>query len=94
MNGVTSALLAAAVVLAWIAVAGFLRLRTPFEYVHAVTFANVTVIGLIVIAAFVTDGISSRSLKCALIWLVAVTAGALLSHATGRALYLREGERR
>lgn len=94
MNGVISALLAAAVVLAWIAMAGFLRLRTPFERLHAVAFANFAVIGIIVIAAFVTDGISSRSLKCALIWVVAVTAGALLTHATGRALYLREGERR
>jgi multicomponent Na+:H+ antiporter subunit G len=86
------ALLALAVATAWLGTMAFIRLRTPFERLHAVTFLNVTAIGAVMVAAFVADGISSRSLKCALIWLATLVTGALVSHVTGRALHLREGE--
>lgn len=94
MSVATGALLALAVLLAWLGTAAFLRLRTPFERLHVVTFLNVTAIGTVMIAAFVADGISSRSLKCAVIWLATLASGALVSHVTGRALHLREGEHR
>jgi multicomponent Na+:H+ antiporter subunit G len=88
------ALLALAVVIAWLGTTAFIRLCTPFERLHVVTFLNVTVIGAVMVAAFVADGISSRALKCALIWAATLASGALVSHVTGRALHLREGERR
>jgi multicomponent Na+:H+ antiporter subunit G len=88
------ALLALAVLLAWLGTTAFFRLRTPFERLHVVTFLNVTAIGAVMVMAFLADGISSRSLKCAVIWVATLASGALVSHVTGRALHLREGERR
>jgi multicomponent Na+:H+ antiporter subunit G len=94
MNGASGVLVAAGVAMAWLGAISFIRLHTPFERLHAVTFVNVTALGFVVEAAFVHDGISSRSLKCALIYLVVLAAGALLTHVTGRALHFREGQRR
>ena len=82
-----------AVAAAWLATLAFFRLATPFERLHAVSLINVTS-GLIVLAAFLADGLSSRSLKCALIWMATLSIGAITSHVTGRALFFREGERR
>ncbi len=86
--------LALAVLAAWIATAGFLRLRTPLERLHAVTFLNVAGGGAVVIAAWLTDGFSPRALKCAALWLATLLIGALLGHVTGHALHIRDGERR
>jgi multicomponent Na+:H+ antiporter subunit G len=87
-------LLGLGVLAAWLATFSFLRLRTPFERIHAITFLNI-VAGLpIVLAAILTDGATSRSLKCVLILIGVLAIGALLSQVTGRALNVREGERR
>lgn len=94
MSVVVDILLAVGVACAWLGTAAFLRLRTPFEKLHAVAFVNVAGLGPIVIAAFAADGVSDRSLKCAFIYLATLAGGALLTHVTGRALNLREGERR
>lgn len=93
MTVACDAVLAAAVVLIWFATVAFFRLSTPLERLHVVTFVNVLGGGLIVLAAFFSDGLSSRSLKCLLVWLAALICGALLAQVTGRALYLRDGER-
>lgn len=84
--------LAAAIAMVWLGTIAFLRLRTPLDRLHVVTFVNVAALGLMVVAAFLADGVTSRSLKCAFIWLFVVGGGALLSHATARALHLRGGE--
>jgi multicomponent Na+:H+ antiporter subunit G len=88
------ALLGAAVGTAWLGALAFVRLQTPFEQLHVVTFINLAALGMAIAAAFVADGLSSRSLKCALIFVTVLCAGSLLAHVTGRALHLREGERR
>jgi multicomponent Na+:H+ antiporter subunit G len=85
--------LAGAVALIWAATFAYFRLSTPLERLHVVTFINVLGGGLIVLAAFVSDGMSSRSLKCLLVWLASLVFGALLAQVTGRALHLRDGER-
>ena len=46
------------------------------------------------LAAWLTDGLSPRALKCTAIWLATLLIGALLSHVTGHALHIRDGERR
>lgn len=94
MTIATAILLALAVLGSWLAVAIFVRLRGPLERIHMVTAINVAGGGPMAIAAFATDGVSSRSLKCALIFVALVIGGALLSHVSGRALHLRAGERR
>lgn len=86
---VIDALLTVVVLGAWLACAGFARLRTPLDRMHCVAFAN-TVSGVALsIAAFVSDGASVRALKVLLIVGLSLLAGAAMSHATGRALLLR-----
>ncbi len=88
------AALAGAVVMIWLATIAFFRLSTPLQRIHAVTFANVVGGGLIALAAVLSDGATSRSLKCVFIWLASLIFGALLAQVTGRALHLREAQSR
>lgn len=92
MKIAADALIAAAIAAAWLGAIAFVRLRTPLERLHVVTFVNVAALGLIVVAAFLTDGVTTRSLKCACVYLFTLGGGALLSHATARALHFRTGE--
>lgn len=94
MNAAIDALLAFAVLSAWIGAIAFLRLRTSLERLHVVTFVNIAAGGAIILAAVLHDGLSARSLQCIFVWIVIVTMGALLAHATASALHMREGERR
>ena len=94
MNAVVGSLLVFVVLSSWIAALAFLRLKTPLERLHVVTFANVLILGAIVCAGFASRGMTSQTLKFVLLWLVNLAAGALLSHATARALHLRGGEAR
>lgn len=93
MTIATDLFLAGGVLLVWIGTAAFLRLRSPFQKIHAVTLVNLAAGAPMIVAAFLADGVTSRSLKCAVLWLCTLAIGALVSHATGRALHLREGER-
>ncbi len=94
MTWLSGVALALGVAAAWLGAIAFVRLRTPLERVHVVTFVNVATGGLMTLAALLADGISGRSLKCIAIWIVTMLIGSLLSHTTGRALHLRDGERR
>jgi multicomponent Na+:H+ antiporter subunit G len=94
MTVICEAVLVSAVAIIWLATCAWFRLETPLQRMHAVTMVNVVGGALIVTAAFLSDGVSSRSLKCLLIWLLSLAFGALLAQVSGRALYLRDGERR
>ena len=83
-----------AVAAAWLGALAYIRLRTPFERLHVVTFVNVVTGGAVTVAAFLAEGVTGRSLKIALIWVVTMLVGALLSQVSGRTLNLRDGERR
>lgn len=94
MSVAVDALLALAVLVAWIIALAFLRFRSGYDRLHAITFFNLAGGGAITAAVAISDGFTARTLQCVLIWLVVVSAGALLSHAIGRALRLRgEGQR-
>lgn len=93
MNLAAACLLAFAVLMAWIATLAFMRLRTPFERLHVVTFFNIVTGGAVTAAVAASDGFTHRTFKCLLIWLAMIGASALLSHASARALHLRGGER-
>lgn len=93
MNIAIDALLALAVLVAWIITAAFLRWRSGYDRLHAITFFSLAGGGAITAAAVIHDGFTSRSFQCVFIWLVVASAGALLSHAIARALRLRgEGQ--
>ncbi len=73
----------------WLGVSGFVRLKSALDRLHCVAFVNV-VSGLGLIgAAFVSDGISDRAFKIVLIVAVNLLSGAVVSHATARALSQR-----
>lgn len=86
------ALLALLVAASWIAAFGFARLNAALDRVHCVTFAAVASGGVLVVLAFVADGVSNRSLKIAALAIILLISGAALSHATGRAVVLRPHE--
>ena len=82
--------LVAVVLAAWLSTAAYFRLRTPFARIHVITFTNVVAGGMTTLAAFLTSGAAPGSFKVAFIWLATLPIGAVLSHATGRALHVRE----
>lgn len=88
---IVSILLALAVASVWIACLAVLRLPQALDRMHAAAFLNAAAGFLVTAAAFVADGVSGRSLKIALLMTLLVVWGAVLSHAVGRALLLREG---
>lgn len=94
MNIAVDALLALAVLVAWITTAACLRWRSGYDRLHAITFFNLVGGGAITVAVVISDGLTSRTFQCVLIWLVVAGAGALLSHAIARALRVRGGGQR
>ena len=85
--------LAIAVSAAWLSALALLRLPTAFDRLHAVAFLNVACGSCLVVAGFLADGISPRSLKLVVIVVTLLLSSAVQSHATGRALSIREGRR-
>lgn len=83
--------LAAAVLSAWIGCFGAIRMRSALDRIHAVTFVNAACGSFLALAGFLADGVSSRSVKLACLVFVMLVMGAAVSHATGRALLLRDG---
>ncbi|UMY17360.1 monovalent cation/H(+) antiporter subunit G [Methylobacterium organophilum] len=83
--------LAGAVLSLWLGALAALRLRSGLDILHAVSFSNAVAGACISLAAFCADGPSPRSFKVLAMMLLLVLAGAALSHATGRALLIREG---
>lgn len=82
-------LLAIVVLAAWLGALGLLTLRTPLDRLHCVTFVNVLAGGAFAITAFVSDGLSDRAGKIALMVVLSLLSGAAVAHAVGRALVHR-----
>ena len=91
MSAAVDLCLALAVLCAWIGCFGALRLRTALDRLHAVAFVNAGAGLPVAIAAFLADGISTRSVKFACLAAFVLVTGAAVSHAAGRALALRDG---
>ena len=89
MTIVIDAFLVLAVFAVWLGCAGFARMRAPLDRIHAVAFVNATSGVCVLIAALLTEGLTTRVLKILLIVGIGLLAGAAMSHATGRALLLR-----
>ncbi len=90
MSLAIDACLAFAVAAVWLGAAGFARLKTPLDRLHAVTFINAAGGAALTLAAFLADGPTDRAFKILVIWLVNLAAGAAVSHMTGRALTHRQ----
>ncbi len=94
MTAILAGFLTIGVAAALLGTVAFLRLATPFERLHAASFVAIASIACFVAAAFVTDGVSGRSLKTLLMLVVLTLTGAVTNHAVARALHIRGGERR
>jgi multicomponent Na+:H+ antiporter subunit G len=86
---VVEALLALAVLSAWLGVAGFARLAWPLDRLHCVTFINVSCGALILIAAALWGGSADDVIKVAVLLGALLVGGAAIAHATGRAILRR-----
>ncbi|MCJ2022247.1 monovalent cation/H(+) antiporter subunit G [Methylobacterium sp. E-065] len=84
-------LLALVVAVTWIAALALWRLPRALDRMHAIAFLNVAASVLVTVAAFLSDGISGRSLKILVMMVVFLGWAAVLSHVSGRALLMREG---
>ena len=89
MSGVTGSFLAVVVGLAWLGVAGFVRLREPLDRLHCVTFVNAGSGVAMLAASVAADGLSSRTGTVVLVLAVNLLGGAAGSYAIGRALRMR-----
>lgn len=87
------ALLALAVLAAWLGAAGFLRLAWPLDRLHCVTFANVTCGVSILIAAALWGGSPEDVIKLTLLLGALLLGGAAIAHATARAIVRRRAPR-
>ncbi len=87
----TAILYGVVVAAAWLGAIAFIRLPDALSRIHVVAFINVVAGAGLTAASAVTDGLSGRTLKVALIWLLTLASSALLSHLTARALHLRDG---
>lgn len=78
-----------AVACIWLGCIGFARFSSAYDRLHCVTFVAVTAGIFVVVAAFAADGVSDRSLKILLFFLLTLANGAAAAHATGRAVMRR-----
>ena len=89
MTAAIAVLLAVVVGVVWLGCLGFARLRTPLDRLHCVAFVNAAAGSALCVAGFLADGASTRAWNILLTVLVSLCYGAALSHASGRALWLR-----
>lgn len=87
------ALLAAAVLAVWLGVAGFARLAWPLDRIHCVTFVNITSGALILAAAGLWGGAADDVIKVAALVGALLVGGAVIAHATARAILQRRASR-
>jgi multicomponent Na+:H+ antiporter subunit G len=90
-DAILAGLLGLVVLAAWLGSLALLRLPHALNRLHAVTFVNIACGVLVSVIGFVADGVSGRSLKIMVAMIILVLAGAVQSHASGRALFFRDG---
>jgi multicomponent Na+:H+ antiporter subunit G len=91
MSLVIGVLIALGVAASWLSALALLRMPRALDRLHAASFLNVVLGALVTAIGFAADGVSTRSLKILFMMILLVGFGAVLSHAAGRALLLREG---
>jgi len=91
MSVVIGGVLGLAVAVTWLSALALWRLPRALDRLHALAFLNVAASGLVTVAAFLSDGISGRSLKILVMMVVFLGWAAVLSHVSGRAVLMREG---
>lgn len=89
MSGLAGVFVALLVAAAWLASAGFVRLRTPLERIHCVTFVNAGCGSALFAASLAGEGFSNRTGNILFVVAINLLGGAAGSYAVGRALRVR-----
>lgn len=91
MSGVAiDALLALAVATSWLGCAALLLLPTPYDRLHAAAYVSLSAGFFVTLALIASHPISPLALKAVIIYAALVVTGAILTHAIGRAMRLRD----
>lgn len=97
MNLAATILVAIGVAAAWLGAAALLRLPADFDRLHCVGFVTATAGSCITAAVVIDKPFAIGSWKAVAAFVLALGIGAVLAHATGRALWRRnapKGEQR
>ena len=89
MTLAVEALLAIAVLSAWLAAAGLVVNKDPLARLHSASYLTATAGFFVASAIFVSDPLSQYGLKTGLTFLVLFVPGAVTTHALGRAVHSR-----
>jgi multisubunit Na+/H+ antiporter MnhG subunit len=77
----------------WLSVAGLFRLATPYDRIHCVGFVTLVAGSCFSVAVLVAHPHSLLGPKAIFAFIVMLCAGAVVAHATGRALSIRSDSR-
>ena len=92
---ISAILLFLSILIEWIACIGLVRMRTPYDRLHAAAPANILPPIFVAAAVLISAGISQSSIKAILIALVLLFTSPVITHATARAARNRRvGKRR
>jgi multisubunit Na+/H+ antiporter MnhG subunit len=87
---IQSALLTIAVGAAWLGAGAFLLLETPYDKLHAAVYVAVVSGAAVTLAVILSEPFSAHALKATIIFVLSINFGAVLSHAIGHAMILRD----
>lgn len=82
--------LALGVALVWLAALGFARLTWALDRLHVATFTLIGAGAPFLLAAWLEDGVSQRTIKLTFIWMIYIVAGASMNQAIGRSIFARD----
>ncbi len=89
-DALSDAFLILAAASVWLGCAGFMRLQSAYDRLHCVTFVSVSAGSAVMLAGWLHLGASVAMLKVVFLVCCALLNGAVLAHATGRAILHRE----
>lgn len=82
--------LALAVATSWLGAAAFLLLAAPYDRLHAAAYVILGAGFFVTLAVIASNPVSALALKGVIIYAALVATGAIVNHAIGRALRLRD----
>jgi multicomponent Na+:H+ antiporter subunit G len=89
-DAIAAVLLAAGVLVEWIACLGLLAMRNPFDRLHAVAPANILPPVFVATAVIAQGGFSQAGIKAILIALVLILTSPVVTHAVARCAHIRQ----
>jgi multicomponent Na+:H+ antiporter subunit G len=89
-DSIVAALLIAGVLVELVCCGGLLAMKNRYDRLHAIAPGNILPPIFFATAVVIREGLSAAGLKAILIALVLILVSPLVSHATARAVWLRE----